>query len=167
MLIDLCVLLNKFLVRFRLACRGRDSSTSYLPVTVFIQDIRGFLLVDCPTVDFHSIRQATNKQSVSDIFTVYNSRVSQNFTRQISIDKLKMRSNATVLTPAFCLIDFFHQRFSVFAREKCREWFESDIFIFILIWSKGSIMKCTGPISYPPIDYLALCHNHFLWFYYW
>ena len=25
--------------RFRLACRGRDSSTAYLPVTVFIQDI--------------------------------------------------------------------------------------------------------------------------------
>ena len=115
MLIDLCFLLNKFLVRFRLACRGRDSSTSYLPVTVFIQDIRGFLLVDCPTVDFHSIRQATNKQSVSDIFTVYNSRVSQNFTRQISIDKLKMRSNDTLLTSAFlilmvgpfCSIDFF------------------------------------------------------------
>ena len=27
------------LSRFRLACRGRDSSTAYLPVTVFIQDI--------------------------------------------------------------------------------------------------------------------------------
>ena len=30
---------NKYLFRFRLACHGRDSSTSYLPVTVFIQDI--------------------------------------------------------------------------------------------------------------------------------
>ena len=28
-----------FSSRFRLACRGRDSSTAYLPVTVFIQDI--------------------------------------------------------------------------------------------------------------------------------
>ena len=27
------------LTRFRLACHGRDSSTSYLPVTVFVQDI--------------------------------------------------------------------------------------------------------------------------------
>ena len=30
---------NKYLFRFRLACHGRDSSASYLPVTVFIQDI--------------------------------------------------------------------------------------------------------------------------------
>ena len=28
-----------FVCRFRLACHGRDSTTSYLPVTVFIQDI--------------------------------------------------------------------------------------------------------------------------------
>ena len=27
------------LPRFRLACRGRDSTTAYLPVTAFIQDI--------------------------------------------------------------------------------------------------------------------------------
>ena len=53
------------------------------------EDVRGFLLVDCPIVDFRSNRQATNTQSVSDISTVYISRVYQNFTRQIFIDNIE------------------------------------------------------------------------------
>jgi hypothetical protein len=51
----------------------------------------GFLLVDCPIVDFRPTRQSTTKQSVSDNSTVYISRVARNFTRRISIDKLKIK----------------------------------------------------------------------------
>ena len=147
---------------------------------------RGFIIVDCPTVDLRSIQQSTITQIVSDNSTVYNSWLSGNFTMRISINKLKIiiewhgaDSRHLILINlyfiltvwTFCLIDFLTAEILLICKRRITMIIGSKYFLSSqnnkLLMQIGNLIKTLhikmGYIEWN-WDYLERWHNHCLYF---